>query len=1428
MSDKNFNFLREEFVQYKEAVGPLNQLLKMLQLTEFAARTFTAIFCEVLAISNAEKGLTERQRLTDRQKKEISRIGKKPGMGEWVSVARDLAKNVTKIEANDWTSLSTAWQTFDKNVLKENFVVNEVRHNPVDIRNIVLHGGSNTDDVIKAVTRELAKVFDDEFENLLKSLDYFEFVFESYTSSGSDNSPGKVFLSTKSKRDGEGDEVVSKNLLDLWPLVTTASKGVPATNLYQSTISNTKQRFTALLDDPLYWDYADTVTAFKEKYLPPNKENQPRWEIMQNAVLEYCSKVYGRRRIKTVAKIVRCIGNQIESHNYDPIILSGKAGYGKSAVMSAVCYRLILKEKRREEKRQKNAIGSKESNLFFWMFRSRDSGEFNSRIEFMSGFLEKFNNLKNKELEQEELEAIGSAITKHQVRIENEFNRLVENLKKPVIIVIDGVDEAEKVDYEFTEWLNQLGAYPKIQLVVFGRPTAHYIRQKNADSIMLLEQVEVQDAEVWLKSAFQEHASAFRKRDGTNWDDELLRQACKKADGSALYLALMIRDLGPRPTIDTESVAKWPDGLISYFDDLVSRRTDSSLIDTHIFNILAASGRKMPESALRSTVALAMVTSLRSLENLWAKALNESEDVRNEIRIGEELFHELYHEELIQFVQNSDKNKILQKTANLSLIKLVTKRLKDSKITNKLSDSDFLFGVKAAPTAIGRIMHDSSEDSEDENKKSELIKIWEDDLANLEFLELICQATNPQEPNILNHWALAFLDMYQFSAHVTGVSDEQRSKLREFAGFTRDLHDQLLLAPHCIHALAKQTSKGGFLSELGKDADVKFEWQDDEYLPPSYRLFRGHTAPISDALVDPEWGLVSWDSVELIQWTDDGKVKRWFDGHKGFINGVLVDATWGLVSWDRKGELIQWNADGTIKQRYEVHQGTVSGSLFNPVWGLVSWDDRQIIQGTVDGTVKRRFDGHEGLVGGALVDPMWGLVSWDDRQIIQWTVDGKVKRRFDGHEGWVIGALVDPEWGLVSWDSERQLIRWDADGTVKQRFDGHKGFINGVLVDATWGLVSWDDGELIQWNADGTVKERFRGHTSDVTGALVDATWGLVSWDDSQIIQWATERTDKSGFERYTGFVAGSLFDPVWGFVSWDDGELIQWNVDGKVKRRFDGHKGWVIGALVDLEWGLVSWDRESQIIQWTVDGKVKRRFDGHKGWVIGALVDPEWGLVSWDGVELIQWTVDGKVKRRFDRHKGWVFEDSLVGALVDSEWGLVSWDRKGELIQWNVDGKVKRRFDGHKGFINGVLVDATWGLVSWDNKGELIQWTVDGTVKRRFDEHKGWVRGALVDPVWGLVSWDHRQIIQWTVDGTVKRRFDRHKGFINGVLVDATWGLVSWNAEGDLIQWTDDGTIKNLLQGSVLTVQNGWAFIQMPHYKIIKVQFPYQAAPLP
>lgn len=321
--------------------------------------------------------------------------------------------------------------------------------------------------------------------------------------------------------------------------------------------------------------------------------------------------------------------------------------------------------------------------------------------------------------------------------------------------------------------------------------------------------------------------------------------------------------------------------------------------------------------------------------------------------------------------------------------------------------------------------------------------------------------------------------------------------------------------------------------------------------PPQERI--GHSMYVRGAAALSDGRLLSWsDDTTLRLWASDGAPLVELKGHRGRVFGATALSDGRLLSWSDDGTLRLWDSDGAALTELKGHgDGSwVSGAIELRDGRLLSWSDEPTLRlWTSDGAPLAELKGHSGPIWGAAVLSDGRLLSCSgDETLRLWASDGAPLAELIGHDDTAYGATELSDGRLLSWSVGATLRLWASDGAPLAELKGHSGRVWGVAELKDGRRLSWsDDTTLRLWARDGAPLAELKGHNNRILGAKVLSDGRLLSWSvDGTLRLWSSDGAALAELKGHTQVVMGAIELGDARLLSWsEDGTLRLWASDG-------------------------------------------------------------------------------------------------------------------------------------------------------------------------------------------------------------------------------------------------------------------------------------------
>jgi len=267
---------------------------------------------------------------------------------------------------------------------------------------------------------------------------------------------------------------------------------------------------------------------------------------------------------------------------------------------------------------------------------------------------------------------------------------------------------------------------------------------------------------------------------------------------------------------------------------------------------------------------------------------------------------------------------------------------------------------------------------------------------------------------------------------------------------------------------------------------------------PCILTFTGHSEGVNNCAFSPDGTKIvsASDDETLKLWdVETGNEIRTFTGHSNFVLGCAFSPDGRkVVSASIDKTLKLWDVETGVEIRtFTGHSEWVTRCAFSP-------DGTKVVSSSMDKTLKlwdvetgveiRTFIGHSEWVTGCAFSPDGTKVvsASMDKTLKLWDVEtGAEIRTFTGHSSWVSESAFSPDGTkVVSASGENTLKLWDVETGIEIRtFVGHSEWVNGCAFspDGTKVVSSSTDKTLKLWDVEtGAEIRTFTGHSNWVFG----------------------------------------------------------------------------------------------------------------------------------------------------------------------------------------------------------------------------------------------------------------------------------------------------------------------------------------------------------
>lgn len=511
----------------------------------------------------------------------------------------------------------------------------------------------------------------------------------------------------------------------------------------------------------------------------------------------------------------------------------------------------------------------------------------------------------------------------------------------------------------------------------------------------------------------------------------------------------------------------------------------------------------------------------------------------------------------------------------------------------------------------------------------------------------------------------------------------------------------------------------------------------------------GHTSTVNFLAVLPDGRLASATAGAIKLWDlKSGTETAGLVGHAGGVDALAILPA-GLASGGVDAAIRLWDAhSGNEVARLEGHTGTIYSLAALPGSRLASAGSGTIrLWDTKSGTETARLVGHEdrGVYAlAALPDDRLASAAGDNTIKIWDLSSGAEIVRLEGHTNWVMALSVLPDGRLATGSFDNTIRLWDLNsGAETGRLEGHTGGVKALTI--------LPDGRLASASRDRTIRlwlpnrsgEIFSldGHTDITTTATATVT-GLAVLPDGRIASSSLDKT------------------------------IRLWNPQNRTETARLGTHQHPVTSLAVLDGRLASGSVDKTIRIWDVNsGAETALLEGHTSMVHSMAVLLDGRLASGSLDRLIRlWDVtSGEETAGLEGHSAPITVGCLITSLAvlpDGRLASATTSYNGIIRLFDVrGGDDTDSLEGHTGSVNALAVLPDGRLASGGADNTIRLWDLEKcTETSRLVGHVGPIIALAVLPDGRLASggadmtirlWDAavgREITHLEVDAAVSR----------------------------------------------------------------------------
>jgi len=530
------------------------------------------------------------------------------------------------------------------------------------------------------------------------------------------------------------------------------------------------------------------------------------------------------------------------------------------------------------------------------------------------------------------------------------------------------------------------------------------------------------------------------------------------------------------------------------------------------------------------------------------------------------------------------------------------------------------------------------------------------------------------------------------------LPNDNRKKIHEFKQFVSNQAYILQKYPHLTVQQAINQPDNNVVSQTGKDfikltgfSQPWIEWVNKpQERDPCIFTFTGHSSAVWGCAFSPDGKKVvsaSHDKTLKLWDVETGAEIRTFTGHSDSVwrCAFSSDGT-KVVSASEDTTLKLWDVKtGAMIHTFEGDAGRVYDCAFSP-------DSTKVVSASEDATLKlwdvktgakiRTFRGiiySDWLYGCAFSPDGKKVVSAShDKTLKLWDVEtGAEIRTLTGHSNVVRRCAFSADGKkIVSASGDKTLKLWDVEtGAEIRTFTGHSEEIYDCAFspDGKKIVSASDDKTLKLWDVEtGAEIRTFAGHSDTVDGCAFspEGTKILSASSDETLKLWDVETTSEiRTFTEHSSPVRVSAFSPDETKLAFASEERLKlWDVKtGTEIKTFTGHSDWVRGCAFSSDGKkIVSASDDGTLILWDIETGIKiHTFEGHSGEVYDCAFSPDgMKIVSASNDETLKlWNLEtGDVLKTLTGHtssvNGCAFSpDGKLVASASSDKTLRLWD---------------------------------------------------------------------------------------------------------------------------------------------------------------------------
>jgi WD40 repeat protein/archaellum biogenesis ATPase FlaH len=550
--------------------------------------------------------------------------------------------------------------------------------------------------------------------------------------------------------------------------------------------------------------------------------------------------------------------------------------------------------------------------------------------------------------------------------------------------------------------------------------------------------------------------------------------------------------------------------------------------------------------------------------------------------------------------------------------------------------------------------------------------------------------------------------------------------------------------------------------------------------------------------------LLSWSSDNLIAtWDNEGNQIKMLIKHTSRIDGVTELKNGNLLSWSHDNKLMIWDKDGNSLKILEGH--------IESICKVIELSNGNILSMSCDNTLRlwskggdhiNVLEGHTNCVNGAIELSNGNLVSWtgDDNTLRLWDKRGYPIDKLELDSKWINGAMELSNGYLLPKSWEKTLKIWDKDGHLVRVLEETDEFVKEVF-----GIIELKSGNLLSWSRDYTLNianKEFKtlkvlnGHSAEVGGAIELSNGNILSWSDDKTLRiWDKEGNPIKVLEGHTSWVGRALELRNGNILSSSHRTLRIWDQNGNPIKCFEGHIGDIYGIIEIISGHISSLGEDETLRIWNTEGNTINVLEGFRSPVQGLLQMEEGNLLTWAEERTLKiWDKEGNQIKSLEGHTDWVnhVKELRNGKFLTCALGkddkIRIWDNKGDLVK-----TLKRQSDYIGDIIelrngNFLICYRDRDLEIRDNKGNLV---------KILKGHTGGASSSKELTNGNLISCSHDKTLRlWDKDGNSLNVLEGHTDWPHEVIELRNENILSCSFDNTLRIWDKDGNSLKVLEG--------------------------------